>query len=37
MRAPNDLRTTARVRIFKDFLVKELEKQRDLIEGRLVD
>lgn len=32
-----DLRTTARVRIFKDFLVAELEKQRDLIEGRLVE
>jgi DNA-binding transcriptional LysR family regulator len=30
-----DLRTTARVRIFKNFLVEELEKQRDLIEGRL--
>jgi hypothetical protein len=29
-----DLRTTARVRIFRDFLVDELEKQRDLIEGR---
>lgn len=29
-----DLRTTARVRIFRDFLVEELEKQRDLIEGR---
>jgi hypothetical protein len=29
------LRTTARVRIFKNFLVEELEKQRDLIEGRL--
>ncbi|MEN8131746.1 MAG: LysR family transcriptional regulator [Pseudomonadota bacterium] len=29
-----DLRTTARVRIFRDFLVKELEKQKDLIEGR---
>jgi len=31
-----DLRTTARVRIFRDFLVKELEKQKDLIEGRRV-
>lgn len=30
-----DLRTTARVRIFKDFLVAELEKRMDLIEGRL--
>lgn len=29
-----DLRTTARVRIFRDFLVDELEKQRDLIEGK---
>jgi len=29
-----DLRTTARVRIFKDFLVEALEAQRDLIEGR---
>ncbi|MEA3278052.1 MAG: LysR family transcriptional regulator [Pseudomonadota bacterium] len=29
-----DLRTTARVRIFRDFLVEELEKQKDLIEGR---
>lgn len=29
-----DLRTTARVRIFKDFLVTELEKRKDLIEGR---
>ncbi len=28
-----DLRTTARVRIFRDFLVTELEKQRDLIAG----
>ena len=28
-----DLRTTARVRIFRDFLVDELEKQRDLIAG----
>jgi DNA-binding transcriptional LysR family regulator len=30
-----DLRTTARVRIFKDFLVSELEKQKALLEGRL--
>lgn len=29
-----DLRTTARVRIFRDFLVDELEQQKDLIEGR---
>jgi len=29
-----DLRTTARVRIFRDFLVEELERQRDLIEGK---
>lgn len=29
-----DLRTTARVRIFRDFLVTALEKQRDAIEGR---
>lgn len=29
-----DLRTTARVRIFRDFLVDELTKQLDLIEGR---
>jgi DNA-binding transcriptional LysR family regulator len=29
-----DLRTTARVRIFKDLLVEALEKQKDLIEGR---
>ncbi len=28
-----DVRTTARVRIFRDFLVEELEKQKDLIEG----
>jgi len=28
-----DLRTTARVRIFRDFLVTELEKQKELIEG----
>lgn len=29
-----DVRTTARVRLFKELLVEELEKQRDLIEGR---
>jgi len=29
-----DLRKTARVRIFKSFIVNELEKQKDLIEGR---
>lgn len=29
-----DLRTTARVRIFRDFLVAELEKQMPLIEGK---
>ena len=29
-----DLRTTARVRIFRDFLVEELTKQKDLIEGK---
>lgn len=29
-----DLRTTARVRIFRDFLVEELEKQKDLIKGK---
>jgi len=29
-----DLRTTARVRIFRDFLVKELEEKKGLIEGR---
>lgn len=29
-----DLRTTARVRIFRDFLVEELESQKELIEGR---
>lgn len=28
-----DLRTTARVRIFRDFLIAELQKHRDLIEG----
>lgn len=31
-----DLRTTARVRIFRDFLVAELEKKRDLIAGNRV-
>jgi len=30
-----DLRTTARVRIFRDLLVGELTKQKDLIEGKL--
>ncbi|MEN8179569.1 MAG: LysR family transcriptional regulator [Pseudomonadota bacterium] len=30
-----DLRTTARVRIFRDFLVDELEKQKGLIEGKV--
>jgi hypothetical protein len=30
-----DLRTTARVRIIRDFLVAELEKQKDLIEGKM--
>ncbi|MBL1274630.1 MAG: LysR family transcriptional regulator [Ectothiorhodospiraceae bacterium] len=30
-----DLRTTARVRIFRDFLVEELENHKDLIEGRM--
>ncbi|HHJ34871.1 MAG TPA: LysR family transcriptional regulator [Gammaproteobacteria bacterium] len=30
-----DLRTTARVRIFKNFIVDELEKKKDLIEGIL--
>ena len=29
-----DLRTTARVRIFRDFLVEALEQQKELIEGR---
>jgi len=29
-----DLRTTARVRIFRYFLVEELEKQKDLIAGK---
>lgn len=29
-----DLRKTARVRIFKNFIVNELEKKKDLIEGR---
>lgn len=32
-----DLRTTARVRILRDFLVEELEKRKDLIEGRCGD
>lgn len=32
-----DLRTTARVRIFRDFLVAELEKAKDLIEGKRSD
>ena len=31
-----DLRTTARVRMFRDCLVKELESRRDLLEGNLV-
>ena len=31
-----DLRTTARVRIFRDILIEELEKQKDAIEGRLI-
>lgn len=31
-----DLRTTARVRIFRDFLVEELEEQKGLIAGRNV-
>ena len=30
-----DLRTTARVRIFRDFLVSALEEQKDLIEGQV--
>jgi len=30
-----DLRTTARVRIFKNFLVTELEKKKSLIEGKI--
>jgi DNA-binding transcriptional LysR family regulator len=30
-----DLRSTARVRIFRDYLVDALEQQRDLIEGKL--
>ncbi len=30
-----DLRTTARVRIFRDFLVEELDKQKDLIQGNI--
>ncbi|MGD8588074.1 MAG: hypothetical protein PVG22_04510, partial [Chromatiales bacterium] len=29
-----DLRTTVRVRIFRDHLVSALEEQKDLIEGR---
>ena len=29
-----DLRTTARVRIFRDFLVEELEEKKGLIEGK---
>ena len=29
-----DLRTTMRVRIFRDFLVEGLEQRKDLIEGR---
>jgi DNA-binding transcriptional LysR family regulator len=32
-----DLRTTARVRIFRDFLVAELEKRKELIEGKQGD
>jgi len=32
-----DLRTTARVRIFRDFLVAELEKKKELIEGKQED
>ena len=28
-----DLRTTARVRIFRDFLIAHLKKQKDLIDG----
>lgn len=31
-----DLRTTARVRVFKNFIVEELEKNKGLIEGRQV-
>lgn len=30
-----DLRTTARVRLFRDYLVSELEQKLDLIEGRM--
>jgi DNA-binding transcriptional LysR family regulator len=30
-----DLRTTARVRVFRDFMVTELGKQLDLLEGRM--
>lgn len=29
-----DLRTTARIRIFRDFMLAELGKQKDLLEGR---
>jgi len=29
-----DLRTTARVRIFRDFLITELKKHKNLIEGQ---
>jgi len=29
-----DLRSTARVRVCRDFLIETLEKKRDLIEGR---
>ncbi len=32
-----DLRTTARVRIFRDFLVEELQKQKAIIVGKDVD
>jgi DNA-binding transcriptional LysR family regulator len=32
-----DLRTTARVRVFRDFLVAELEKRKELIEGEQGD
>jgi DNA-binding transcriptional LysR family regulator len=32
-----DLRTTARVRIFRDFLVEELKSQKDLIEGSRIN
>ena len=30
-----DLRATAGVRIFRDFLIDELEKQKDLVEGKV--